>query len=262
MKYTLEDQHIGSYGFLYLSLKTPNGEQTPFHAPTTLSNKNSRNSYLNNVGQKLTPSFFQITFFICFTWILHKWPKVKAKAMARESAVMRTTDNATFADAFAWWLLFPPSWLLPVSACLLPQTPESRESCSMSVGSQSILVSYNSVVDLWNKKGYDNFKNQNFTAKIGKTYALNPTTATSGSYWPVRDSCSYDEDPEGGCTAVSPYSYISEYIDPSYTEIILSSNGTRITDKTFSLYSYVTVSRSQVCDSDDSEYDSSCWTHV
>lgn len=121
MKYTLEDQHIRSYGFLYLSFKTPNGEQTPFHAPTTLSNKNSRNSYLNNVGQKLTPSFFSNNFFYLFYLNPAQMAKGEGKGDGKGERRHENNGQCNICGCICLMVIIPPI-LIVAGICMLAST--------------------------------------------------------------------------------------------------------------------------------------------
>lgn len=69
-----------------------------------------------------------------------------------------------------------------------------------------ITFSYNERAQIWKDSGLDSFKNISFYLDETES-PLYPVTSTSGKYYPVRDKCQKDGDPEEGCVLTGAYYY-------------------------------------------------------
>ena len=69
-----------------------------------------------------------------------------------------------------------------------------------------ITISYNERAQIWKDSGLESFKNISFYLDESER-ALYPVSSTSGKYYPVRDKCQKDGDPEEGCVLTGAYYY-------------------------------------------------------
>ena len=69
-----------------------------------------------------------------------------------------------------------------------------------------ITISYNERAQIWKDSGLESFKNISFYLDESES-ALYPVSSTSGKYYPVRDKCQKDGDPEEGCVLTGAYYY-------------------------------------------------------
>ena len=69
-----------------------------------------------------------------------------------------------------------------------------------------ITISYNERAQIWKDSGLESFKNISFYLDDSES-ALYPVSSTSGKYYPVRDKCQKDGDPEEGCVLTGAYYY-------------------------------------------------------
>ncbi|KAK8790945.1 hypothetical protein WA158_005576 [Blastocystis sp. Blastoise] len=68
------------------------------------------------------------------------------------------------------------------------------------------IIIYNGLVVDWNITRETLFSNHTFTIYLNDTVvSLLPIETPDGSYWPVRDSCKLEDDPDGGCIETVPY---------------------------------------------------------
>ncbi|KAK8795676.1 hypothetical protein WA158_000333 [Blastocystis sp. Blastoise] len=70
------------------------------------------------------------------------------------------------------------------------------------------MYSYRQSINPWITEDYNKFVNNTFTASFGKDqYILHVDNSKNGSYWPTRDSCDFQGDPEGSCPPLNSISY-------------------------------------------------------
>lgn len=65
---------------------------------------------------------------------------------------------------------------------------------------------YNARAKIWKETGLNSFKNISFYL-ANKSNKFEPVTATSGQYYPTRDSCKKDGDPAEGCLTTDALYY-------------------------------------------------------
>lgn len=115
-----------------------------------------------------------------------------------------------------------------------------------------IICRYNSRAKEWVESGINEFKDLTFTTN---GVAMAPSTETSGKYYPVRDSCEKDGDPEDKCVYTQAY-YYQSYIPVSSGFVTASvfGNTSSIVNQQYESMHTEVYSESQLGCTDD-EYD-------
>lgn len=124
-----------------------------------------------------------------------------------------------------------------------------------------IKCSYNERAQIWKDSGLDSFKNVSFYLDEEET-PLYPVTTTSGKYYPVRDKCQKDGDPEEGCVLTGAYYYkisTTVPVSSSATVSIYGPSRELISKGTFDTSQTTVYTASQLgCSDDYSECYSKC----
>ena len=126
----------------------------------------------------------------------------------------------------------------------------------------SFEVRYNSRAKIWMDNGIDFFRNASFYINNPgiKTEAI---SKTSGKYYPVRDSCKKDGDPEEGCLTTDALYYQLSAVLPStpYVRVVIlgSSNETIVNERYRASFTETLTPSDINCDDDLSECRSQCY---
>ena len=110
--------------------------------------------------------------------------------------------------------------------------------------------------------GIDFFRNASFYLNdISSTF--DPSSRTSGKYYPVRDSCKKDGDPEEGCLTTDALYYQLSAVLPStpYVRVVIlgSSNETIVNERYRASFTETLTPSDINCDDDLSECRSQCY---
>ena len=120
---------------------------------------------------------------------------------------------------------------------------------------------YNTRAKIWKETGLNSFKNTQFYL-ASTSNKLEPVTTTSGKYYPVRDACQKDGDPEEGCLTTEALYYRISASLPEYTTtrvILLGPSEELIADDTYQnsyVKTYNTIELE--CDDDKSKCLAAC----
>ena len=122
-------------------------------------------------------------------------------------------------------------------------------------------IRYNSRAKIWIDNGIDFFRGVSFYIdNLGNK--AEAVSKTSGNYYPVRDSCKKDGDPEEGCLTTDALYYRGEIPTPSSSYahvVILGSSNETIVDGKYETSQVKTYSPSQLgCQKDTSKCRSKC----
>ncbi|KAK8795677.1 hypothetical protein WA158_000334 [Blastocystis sp. Blastoise] len=123
----------------------------------------------------------------------------------------------------------------------------------------SSIQKYNERIAAWNEKDRSSFAKSSFSLTTDfSSYSFDSITLSSGTNWPVRDSCKLEDDPSEGCIETKPQYY---QVDVSYSKVssvLIKNNGNNIVDRSPSRSkTFYYTPKDLGCDTDGSV---SCYT--